>query len=369
MHSPANLIRDGARVEISIDALHHNYRTVREHIDADVDILCSLKSNGYGLGAGQVAGYLSRAGADGFAVGSLRDALEIRAHNATARILLYGGIAIECADIVAANKLSVTLSNLHDIELWGRTEHKPHECFLKIDTGLNRFGVDSDQLRALSELRDPFLGLNVIGVYTHLTGAGPENPGWAKQKAIFEDALTLVKRHFPAVTIRCAASSAHLLHPLKLEYDCIDIGGLLFGLPSRTSHGKLSTRHTLIGIKASIAAIQTRPESVHGILEPRVCTYGVVRFGWGDGFPRKVPTGAYALVNGQPTAFVGPVHLEHVRLDLSGRGDVRVGDEVVILGRQGDASISPDDLAKQWNWGGCDDVYGNLRGHLPRVFL
>ena len=94
---------------------------------------------------------------------------------------------------------------------------------------------------------------------------------------------------------------------------------------------------------------------------------GLVPFGWGDGMPNDKPEGASALVRGHRVPILGPIHFEHMRLDLTTLSDAEVGDEVVLLGRQGQAQISIEDLAEQW---GMDVLHfhGNLRDHVPRRY-
>lgn len=90
--------------------------------------------------------------------------------------------------------------------------------------------------------------------------------------------------------------------------------------------------------------------------------------GWGDGLPRSVPNGAEAIVRGRRARLLPPTHLEHLRIDLTDVPEARFGDQVVLLGGQGDQNITHDEVASLW---GTDMIglYGGLRDHIPKIYL
>jgi alanine racemase len=94
---------------------------------------------------------------------------------------------------------------------------------------------------------------------------------------------------------------------------------------------------------------------------------GVIGMGWGDGFPRQVPSDAVGLIRGKRARLLPPAHLEHIRIDLTDVPEARFGDQVVLLGRQGDQSITHEEVATSW---GTDIVglYAQLRDHVPRIY-
>ena len=365
------------RYEIDTAAIRHNFGRLRGLLPAGVAAFCSLKRDGYGFGAGPVAGILAAAGADGFAAARLDDAAAIRAAAIRAAaphkpILLYGGTLAEEAAEAEALDLMVTIASEHDAVSWNAALRRPRPVFLKVDVGLLRFGFGEAELASFLETTLPQCDrLDVVGVYTHLSEK-PDAPAEAiaGQKRIFDRAVALCRRHCPALRWVCASSTDTVHGQRDLDYSMVDVGVLLFGLSPPAKRAALGLQPALTGIRTRLTAIRAigadTPDTVG--LPAGIRSFGIAGFGWGDGFPKRTPDGAWALVRGQRAPVVGPPHLEQIRLDLSGIPDAAVGDEVCLLGRQGDAGIPMYELAAQWSLK-TEDLICGMRRHVPRLYL
>ncbi len=360
------------RYEIDTAAIRHNFGRLRRLLSPGTAAFCSLKRDGYGFGAGEAAAILAEEGADGFAAANLDDAARIRAAVPGRPVLLYGGTLADEAGTVEALGLMPTIASDHDAVTWNAALAARRQVFLKVDVGLLRFGFTEPELTRFLEATLPTCDrLDIVGVYTHLS----ERPGAAAeavalQKRIFDRAVALCRRHRPGLRWVCASSTDTVRDRRDLDYSMVDVGVLLFGLSPPAGRAALGLRPALAGIRTRLTAVRTigpdTPDTVG--LPAGIRRFGIATFGWGDGFPKRPPEGAFALVRGQPAPLVGPPHLEQIRLDLTAIPDAAPGDEVCLLGRQGDAEISMHDLAAQWGLK-TEDVTCGMRRHVPKRYL
>jgi len=360
------------RYEIDTDAIRHNFSVLRSLLPPGVAAFCSLKRDGYGFGAGVVARVLADAGADGFAAASLEDAAAIRTAAPEVPILLYGGTLADHAETAEALDLTVTIASDHDAVTWNAALGRPRGVFLKIDVGLLRFGFTETGLARFLKTTLPACGrLDVIGLYTHLSekpDAAAED--LARQKVLFDRALAMCRRHCPSLRWACASSTDTVATERQLDYSMVDVGVMLFGLGSPAKRAALGIRPALTGLRTRLTAVREiepgTPNTVE--LPDRIRCLGIATFGWGDGYPKRVPDGAFALVRGRKAPVIGPPHVEQIRLDLTAIPEAGPGDEVCLLGRQGAAEITMYDLAAQWSLK-TEDLICGMRQHVPRIYL
>ena len=157
-----------------------------------------------------------------------------------------------------------------------------------------------------------------------------------------------------------------------MDLNGVDPGSILFGLkPSPVPSRDLSMRPAVRAFKSRLILTKwIEPQDAGGFTGPfpvgerrRV---GVLPLGWGDGIPRRIPGQAVALTSGRRVPVLGPVHLEHMRVDLTAAPDAAVGDEVAFLGTQWEESITIDELTECWGIDGLDFL-GGMRDHIPRI--
>lgn len=362
----------GTWYEIDLDAIRHNYRQLRGHLPANVKIYACLKRNGYGCGAGAVANALSREGVDGFAVASLLDAIAIRDVGVKLPILLYPGALPEAAPTITALDLTITVSSVDELDLW-RAAMTGIRAFIKVDLGFFRAGATPKEAGKLLMMAHAHADVQVEGIYAHMSELPTTKPSDASDQLA---RMYAVLRHAHSLGIRPAivmmSSTEGVLNHPEMDLDAVDPGALFVGLPeSDTPVRPVKLRHALKTISTSLIAVKRLDASLGPL--PDIpgfgarMTLGVLGMGWGDGYPRNVPSGAEAIVGGKRARLLPPAHLEHLRVDLTGVPEARFGDQVILLGRQGDQIITHEEIAGLW---GTDMVglYGQLRDHIPRIY-
>lgn len=360
--------------EIDLGAIRNNYRQLRRYLPPAVKIYACLKRNGYGCGAGQVAAALAMEGADGFAVASMLDAIAIRSRGLTHPILLYPGAVPEAGPTIEALDLTISISSLDELEAW-LTRMTKIRAFVKVDLGFFRAGATPREAsRLLLALNSYYPDVRVEGIYAHLSELPTSGPSDASDQF---DRMLAILAECDAMGLRppmaMMSSTEGCLRYPQMDLDAVDPGALLVGLAETNRPVRhLSLRPALKTISTRLVAVKRVDASLGPI--PDIpgfhsgMTIGVIGFGWGDGYPRSVPQNAHVLVRGRRARLLSPAHLEHLRVDLSEVPEARLGDPVVLLGRQGDDAISLEELSSTW---GTDavGVYGCLRDHIPRIYI
>ncbi|RWX62837.1 alanine racemase [Mesorhizobium sp. M4B.F.Ca.ET.089.01.1.1] len=358
---------------MDLDAIRNNYRQLRAHLPEKVKIFACLKRNGYGCGAGPVARALAAEGADGFAVATLPDAMAIREMGIELPVLLYPGPLPTSAKIIEALGLTVTVSNLDELERW-RAAMTTTRIFVKTDLGFFRAGATPQEMGRLLAAAQACNDVEVQGLYAHLSELPTATPSdaseqFARLQRILQHAQASGTR--PPITMM--SSTVGVLRFPAMDLDAVDPGALFVGLPETDQPTRpVTLRPALKAISTCLVSVKRIDASLGPIpdipgFRPGM-TIGVLGMGWGDGLPRHVPVEAEALVRGQRARLLTPAHLEHLRVDLTDVPDARFGDQVLLLGQQGNQTITQEEVAAQW---GTDVIglYAQLRDHIPRVYV
>jgi alanine racemase len=335
--------------DVNLDAVAHNYRTIRDHVAADAThtrtgppgVVAVVKANAYGHGAGPVALALERAGASMLACADIEEAIVLRRAGVATEIFVFGALGVSDVSGVIDYRLTPTISTpsagraLQELAARRRVRLRYH---LKIDTGMNRLGFRFDNLaRTLPELLAS-TDLELVGVYTHFATADmPEHRLMEEQRVRFEQALGELTRLGAAPRIRHAANSAALLRDSRVWYDLVRPGLLLYGivppplastLPLRPA---LSLRSRLVAVKGIRPGDAVSYGARFVADQPR--TIGVVPAGYADGLDLRLAGRGHVLVRGRRVPIVGSVCMDMLMVDVTGL-EVEPGDEVVLLGSQ-----------------------------------
>ena len=364
--------------EIDLDAIAHNLRQLRRMVGPRVAIYACLKRNAYGCGAIPVAQVMQREGADAIAVGNINDALAIRESRVSLPILLYPNcLASEAGPAVMRHRLMPTISGLDEAAAWEQeADGGTLDVFAKIDVGLFRGGaMPREALTLLRRIADSNV-LRLAGAYAHLHGydpaTGDDYAQWQFRK--FQTVMGEAASRGIDVPVRMVASTSVVLQHPEMDLNGVDPGGILFGLkPSPVPSRDHPMRPAVRAFKSRLILTKwIEPDDAGGFTGPFAVgerrRIGVLPLGWGDGVPRHIPGPAVALMGGRRVPVVGPVHLEHMRVDLTGVPDAKVGDEVVFLGTQGDETITIEQLTECWGIDGLDFL-GGMRDHIQRTYF
>jgi len=373
-----------AWLEIDLDALVANLRLLGRLAGPGVPVRPVVKADAYGHGAVPIARALEAAGAEGFCVATLDEALELRAGGVEGPILvLYpvpaawtaeaarGGIAVTASDPVLLGELLAAAAALPaDVEL---------HVELEVETGLGRGGFADEAVVAAARRIAAAAGCRLSGLWTHLQAI--EDPaGTGVQVDRFETALAAVAEAGIGLPPRHAANSAALLVDGAAAYDGVRPGLAVYGLePDELREAGISS--AIVGSLRPVLSLFARPVRVTELPAGWGISYGptfrtarpsriaTLPLGYGDGWSRRLSNRAAAIVRGCRVPLVGNVAMDAVMADVTDvpGPPVGVGDEIVLIGGDGAERITVAELAQERNTNSWEVVSGMAR-RLPRVY-
>ncbi|MFZ0791626.1 MAG: alanine racemase [Chromatiaceae bacterium] len=324
-----------ARARIDLDALRHNLRYAKE-LAGPVRVLAVVKANGYGHGALPVARALS-GDADALGVACTEEALELRESGVKVPILLMEGV-FSPDEIALADRHRLAMV-VHSREQLGwilaSRPSLPLDCWLKVDTGMHRVGLDpSDLPTAYGALTGaPQVGGLVL--MTHFARADePGHPFTARQAARFAELTAGL-----AVPRSLANSAAVIAWP-DTHGDWVRPGIMLYGIsPHGDAHPSAGRLRPVMHLESALIAVRelAAGETVgYGgrFVCPGATRVGVVAMGYADGYPRHATDGTPVVVRGRRARLIGRVSMDMLTVDLSGIENAVVGDPVELWGDQ-----------------------------------
>jgi alanine racemase len=352
-----------ARVDLR--AITSNYRAILEYLRRDrmppPRVIGVIKANAYGHGATQIARALEDAGADLVACADIEEGSTLRAAGVRAEILVFGALSVSDLDGLFDCRLTPTISTpgaARAVQAAAARHRQNIRYHLKLDTGMNRLGFRAENLRhTLPQLlSSPNLLLDAV--YTHFATADDvESVLFGEQRVRFDRALGEVRamRVLPAdgsprEPFVHAANSAALLRDSRVWYDAVRPGLLLYGLvppplaatlPLRPA---LSLTSRIVAVKGVRAGEGVGYGSKYTPEKPR--SLAIIPAGYADGLDLRLASRGSVLVRGRRAPIVGSVCMDMLTADVTGL-DVSPGDEVVLIGEQGEDRIDVREMAAQ----------------------
>ena len=343
-------------VEIDLSAIRNNVKRLAE-LAGGAEVMAVVKANAYGHGAPGVAAAAVEAGAAWLGVARPEEALALRAAGIGASVLVMGYTPPEMTAEAIGKDVTLAVFDAETAAAYAVTAQAMGllaRVHVKLDTGMGRLGVAAAEgpafVRALSALP----GLAVDGVFTHFAGSDSADLGSAlAQMARFEAALgTLTAAGLRPRWVHAANSAAIWRLPAS-NYDLVRGGNALYGLDPADEAPCPPGFRPALAWKARVMQVKTLPAG-HGVsygaeyVTTAQETLAVVAAGYADGFRRVPKSVNEVLLGGQRAPVRGRVCMDQVIVSVDHIPGVRAGDEAVLLGAQGSARISADDLARRW---------------------
>ncbi|HUG62607.1 MAG TPA: alanine racemase [Methylomirabilota bacterium] len=332
-------------VEIDLAALADNVRLVRERIGPDVRFYAVGKGDAYGTGLERAAPVMLEAGADGLAMSDPADVAAMRARGLRQPMLLYPGTPPSMAGDVVATGAIVTLHDDPSLDAFAAAGSSV-EAFVKVDCGFGRLGFpEADWSRTFERVRRAG-SLRLRGIYTHL--AFTEDPAAVlAQMERFRRAADLAAANGFHDLELMVASSRVVLGYEDLHLNAVNPGRLLYGILERPWTDKIQPAPVIRRISTFVIQVKDLAAGSHPGYMPEPLSaarrIAIVPAGFANGFPR-IANSAPVLVHGRLARVLGMRSTEHMMIDVSDVPDVAPGDEVVLLGPQGDQNITLDML-------------------------
>ncbi|MFH1654749.1 MAG: alanine racemase [Pseudomonadota bacterium] len=368
---------------IDLKALTHNYDALKNLLPEGVEIMAMVKADAYGHGAVEVSRALEQLGVKALGVATVEEGLELRSSGIETRILVMGGLmgvgsAAACV-MVGADLTPVIHSAdvIGALETAAREKKKKLPIHVKVDTGMNRLGIRIESLPNLLSRIKSSENLVVEGVMTHFAQAG-HNSFTDEQIDLFKKAKVKIESELGKIRLWHMANSTALIERLISFSDMDEI----WVRPGLSLYGTVSDAKVPDGVKLiPVMSLVSKVALIKHVPKGERVSYGstfevkknsllaVVPIGYADGYPWALSNKAKVLIEGMRVPVVGRVTMDMIIVDVTDlSGKVEVGSEVILMGRQKDASITVDEIA---SWANTIpyEIFCGISKRMPRIYI
>ena len=371
--------------EVDLGALQANYRAIRSQLADGVQLMAVLKADAYGHGAVRCAQALEAIGADWFGVALPEEGQALRRSGITRPIFCVGGFWQGQGEQIVADRLVPAIFRrdaLEELDARARAAGRIVEYHLKIDTGMGRLGILEEDLAGWIEILPAYPHARLTGVLTHFADADAEDPGTTRQQiARFQRVVERIESATGEIRWRHLANSAGVYRFPEAQGTLARAGATLYGLvgdvlaPSvaRAASERLRpvlSLHSRIILLKWVPAGQ--PLGYGGTYRTeRVSRIATLPIGYADGLRRALSNRGHVLIRGWRAPIVGRVSMDLTLIDVTDIPGVALGDEAILLGRQGpsgsDPAIRAEDLAAEIGTISYEVVTG-IGSRVPRHY-
>jgi alanine racemase len=320
-----------------------------------------------------------QSGTDVFGVANLAEAHVIRSVGKGWPILMLGACLPDEVETAVRDDVMPTISSLEEAEcfaLAARRLHKTARVHVKVDTGMGRLGVAPDQAAALVGQVKRLPGIRVVGLYTHYSSAEADAAFSRRQRARFQQVITELSADLKELEFIHISNSAGLLFERDTVCNTARPGLLVYGVVPAGKRlmaaGLKNHLRPALTWKCRVSLVKEIPKRAtlsygRTFAAPRKMLVATITAGYGDGYLRAGSNRARVLIGGRRCPVLGRVTMDQMIADVSHVPQVRTGDEVVLIGRQGGDAISANDLAA-WCGTVSWEVLTNITYRVPRVY-
>ena len=369
-----------AWIEVSGKALEKNVRQLRSKLSKSCQFMAVVKADGYGHDAKLVSYYAIKGGASQLGVATLKEGIKLRSFGIKKPILILGNLYTKKDLIISfKNDLMPTVSSIRECLICnniGKHFGSQFALHLKVDTGMSRLGFESNKFVQQFEKIKSFENISIEGIYSHLSSADEDNALDSQsitqlQRLKFNELLKQINLdRNNKIKIHLANSAAMLLNK-DFHFHMVRVGLSMYGYSPLTKIDKNLSLEPALFLKVKVAFIRNIEPGVsvsYGgkFVSSRKTKLAVLSIGYADGVPRTLSGKIKVIFNNNFYPQVGSITMDQMMVDVTGSNDIKVGSTIILLGSDGDKTISPIDWAKESDtipW----EILCSFKNRLPRV--
>ena len=348
-----------AWAEINLTNLDYNIKRIREKVGPDREIIGVIKADAYGHGSIMCAKVLRENGVKTFAVATLQEAVTLRKAGTKEDIIMLGLTPDLYADVIAEYDITPVVcdsANAKAISDAAEKMGKTVSGLIAIDTGMGRIGYLADEIEtSIEDIKriEALSHFKIKGLFSHMSTADAADKTFsheqeAKYNAFFQ---ALVKSGIN-VPVRTLANSASIMELPSVYFEAVRPGIILYDCyPSNEVDRNQLSIKPVMSVKANIVHVKNVPENFsvgygRKYISEKPARIATIALGYADGYPRPYSSQAKVIVNGVVCPIAGNICMDQCMIDVSAVPDVKVGDEVIVMGSDGINSIPADDIAE-----------------------
>ena len=358
---------------INLTAIEANMRQLRAATPSTAKMMAVVKADGYGHGAAETAEAAIRGGADMLAVASAGEGKKLREKGISVPILVLGAVTEADAEEGVNNHLIQTVCSPEMVkwcEKAAANAEKQTEVHLKIDTGMGRIGVRTENERdeVLSVLKQ-CSHVKMTGAFTHFSDADGDDNGRRYTREQFQRFHKLAEPFREDVILHCCNSAGIHCFP-EMSLDMVRAGISLYGYPPVPTSVPLMPCMRWCADISYIKEIPVGTYISYGrtFKSDRPMRAATITCGYGDGYFRSAGTNGYVLIHGKRAKIIGRVCMDQMIVDITDIDDVSAGEEAVLIGRDGNEEITAEDIA---SWAGTIsyEILLSVGSRVDRIFI
>ncbi len=375
-------LKQRAWIEVKGKAIETNVRQLRSKLRKNCQFMAVVKADGYGHDAKLVSEYAIRGGASQLGVATLNEGIKLRSSGVKKPILILGNLYTKRdLNICFKNDLMPTISSIRECLICnniGKHFGLKFPLHLKVDTGMSRLGFESNKFVQQFEKIKSFENILIEGIYSHLASADEANSLDPKSitqlqrlkfnellKQINLDRKNEIKIHF--------ANSAGMLINKDFHFHMVRVGLSMYGYSPLDKIDKNLSLKPALSLKVKVAFIRTIDKGVsvsYGgkFVSHRKTKLAVLSIGYADGVPRNLSGKIDVIHNNKFYPQVGSITMDQMMVDITDSNEIKVGSTMVLLGSDGDKTISPLEWAIKSNtipW----EILCSFKNRLPKVHV
>ena len=370
----------GYRVKaiVNLDAIYDNMCKLKEMVPTGTKMCAVIKTDGYGHGAVPIAKKVHGV-ADWFAVATTEEALELRDAGVMEPILILGFTQTDCFETLIEHDIRPTIYEVEDAKIFSQAAKKlgkVAKLHIKLDTGMGRLGFWAgdnntvDKILEISKLEN----IEIEGMFTHFAKADElDKTSVNNQLELFKNTAKALQKSGLTIPILHCANSAGIIDSHGREFNMVRAGIVIYGLyPSDEVHKERVKLTPALELKSHIVFIKD-VEAGRGIsygstfITPKPMKIATVPVGYGDGYPRLLSNKGSVLIHGKRVPILGRVCMDQFMVDVTDISNVKKGDEVTLIGKDGDEEILADEIAKLTGTINYE-VVCDLGKRIPRIY-
>ncbi len=369
-----------AWIEVRGKVLETNVRQLRSKLSKSCHFMAVVKADGYGHDAKVVSKYAIKGGATQLGVATLKEGIKLRSSGFKQPILILGNLYTKRDLIISfKNDLMPTISSIRECLICnniGKHYGLKFSLHLKVDTGMSRLGFESDEFVQQFKKIKSFENISIQGIYSHLSSADEDNSldpqsSTQSQRRKFNELLKQINLDFNHNIKIHLANSAGMLLNKDFHFHMVRVGLSMYGYSPLAKIDKNLSLKPALFLKVKVAFIRTIDQGVRvsyggKFVSSRKTKLAVLSIGYADGVPRNLSGKINAIHNSKLYPQVGSITMDQMMVDITGSNEIKVGSTMVLLGSDGDKTISPIDWANESNtipW----EILCSFKNRLPRV--
>lgn len=365
--------------EIDLDAIAYNMKNIK-NLAKDKEVIAVVKADCYGHGALDVVPTLLENGASRLAVAVLTEGIELRNDNIKAPIMILGYTPSYLNEELIKYDLEQTVYDLDYAKELSKTAlnlNKKAKIHIAIDTGMGRIGFLPTE-KAIDDICKicSLDGLEVIGIFTHFSTSDEKDKEYTNEQfEKFTDLLKKLSNLNIEIPIKHVSNSGAIMDMPETYLDAVRAGIILYGYyPSNEVKKENLSLKPALTLKATITRVQEMDAGMsisygRTFKTERRSLIATIPIGYADGYSRLLAKNAKVIINGQFAPIVGRICMDQCMIDITDiNGDIKVGDEVIILGEQNGLRFNADNFAEIMGTINYE-ILCMLKYRIPRVYV